>query len=384
MEKRISILGSTGSIGCNVLNVVRENPSKFKVVGLAAKSNAALLEEQVKFFKPKLAALYDECAALRLQETLGGLGCEVLCGAEGLKAVARMDDADLVVSSIVGAAALLPTYCAIQAKKNVALANKETLVMAGEIVVREAQGNSLILPIDSEHSAIFQSLLGESKKELRKLILTASGGPFYSLDREQLLKVSPKEALKHPNWTMGPKITIDSSTLMNKGLEVMEAKWLFGLSEDQIEVVIHPQSIVHSMVEFCDGTIKAVLGIPDMRVPISYALSYPERLPNKLPSLDLAGLKELTFDRPDLENFPCLRYAYEAARVGGTTPAVLNAANEVAVEAFLGGKIGFLEIPMVIEETMRLHSPLAVSVIEDVLKADIWAREKARELIWQL
>lgn len=384
MKKKISILGSTGSIGVNVLNVIKENPSKFEVVGLAAKSNVALIEQQIKFFMPRLAALYDDDGGSRLRDSVGGLGCEVLCGAQGVGAVATMEEADLVVSAIVGAAALLPTYWAIKAKKNVALANKETLVMAGEIVVKDARCKGSILPIDSEHSAIFQALLGESDKDLRKLILTASGGPFYSLDKEQLSKVSPREALRHPNWTMGPKITIDSATLMNKGLEVLEAKWLFGLPEDKIDVVIHPQSIVHSMVEFCDGTIKALLGIPDMRIPISYALSYPERLPNKLPSLDLASVRELTFDRPNLDNFPCLRYAYEAARAGGTAPAALNAANEVAVAAFLGGEIGFLEIPFVIRETMQFHSVSAVYLIEDVLKADKWAREKAAELISQL
>ncbi len=380
--KKIVILGSTGSIGVNTLDVASRFPDRFKVVGLTAGENIALLEKQIKIFRPKIVSVLKEDAAERLRQRCNGADVEIHAGVEGMISAATHPDADFVVSAIVGAAGLVPTVAAIRAKKDVALANKETLVMAGEIVTKEAEKKGVkILPVDSEHSAILQALGGYKNENVKRLILTASGGPFYntSLSRKRLIK--PKDALRHPNWKMGKKITIDSATLMNKGLEVIEARWLFDIPSKNIDVLIHPESIVHSMVEYIDGSVIAQLGVPDMRIPISYALSYPLRLDGGFPTLDLAKIGSLTFKRPDTKRFPCLSYAYEALETGGTMPAVLNAANEVAARAFLKEEIGFLDIPKIIKKVMSRHIRQDIVTIEDVLLADRWAREHAEDLI---
>lgn len=376
--KRLSILGSTGSIGVSTLDIVARFPDKFEVVGLSAGGNIDLLKQQIEKFRPKYVSVMEQMAAGLLE----GLGCEVLHGVAGAIRVATAPETDMVVSAIVGAAGLVPTVAAIKAKKEIALANKETLVMAGELVMREAREAGVsILPVDSEHSAIFQSLVGHNRDEIKRLILTASGGPFLNYPSERLNRVTPQDALNHPNWNMGKKITVDSASLMNKGLEVIEARWLFDIPADRIDVHVHPQSIIHSMVEYIDGSVIAQMGIPDMRIPISYALSYPERLPVSLPSLNLFETEKLTFLRPDHDRFPCLNLAYQALEAGGTMTAVLNATNEVAVDAFLNGKIGFLDIPRLIEKAVSSHRNGPASHVDDVLKADLWAREKAKELI---
>jgi len=348
--KKISILGSTGSIGVNTLDVISRYPDKFQVVGLAGGGNEKLLLKQIRKFKPKIAALFNKEGGDRLREKLKNKNVSIVSGIDGIIEVATVPDADMVISAIVGAAGLIPTLSAIKANKDIALANKETLVMAGEIIMKEIDGKGRIIPVDSEHSAIFQSLVGEKKKNIKKIILTASGGPFRNYSAAQFKNIRPEDALKHPNWLMGKKITIDSATLMNKGFEVIEAKWLFGVSDKDIEVLIHPQSIIHSLVEFIDGSVIAQLGIPDMRIPISYALNYPDRLEIALPSLNLAKIKNLSFEKPDTEKFPCLALAFEALKKGGTMPAVLNAANEIAVNSFLNREISFNEIPLVIEK----------------------------------
>lgn len=376
--KRLSILGSTGSIGVSTLDIVARFPERFEVVGLAAGGNIDLLMQQIERFRPKYVSVSEEDAALSLK----GMGCEVSHGVEGAIRIATAPESEMVVSAIVGAAGLVPTVAAIKAKKEIALANKETLVMAGELVMKEAgEAGVKILPVDSEHSAIFQSIVGHNRDEIKRLILTASGGPFLSYPMERLTKVTPGDALNHPNWQMGKKVTIDSASLMNKGLEVIEARWLFDIPSERIDVHVHPQSIIHSMVEYIDGSVIAQMGIPDMRIPISYALSYPERLPIPLPSLNLFEIERLTFVRPDHERFPCLSLAYKALEAGGTMPAVLNAANEVAVDAFLNGKIGFLDIPRMIENVISSHSNAPASHVDDVLRADLWAREKAKGMI---
>lgn len=379
--KKISILGSTGSIGVNALDVISRHPDKFQVVGLAAGENDSLLQSQIDRFKPKIAALFNEESADKLKSKLKNKNVKIVSGVDGVIEVATAKEADMVISAIVGAAGLIPTISAIKAKKDIALANKETLVMAGEIVMKEAEGKCRIIPVDSEHSAIFQSLTGEKRENIRKLILTASGGPFRNYPKEQFKDVKPEDALKHPNWRMGQKITIDSATLMNKGFEVIEAKWLFGIENENIDVLIHPQSIIHSLVEFIDGSVLAQLGIPDMRIPISYALNYPDRLENTLPSLNLAEIKNLSFEKPDTEKFPCLKLAFEALKKGETMPAVLNAANEVAVNAFLNREISFDKISETINKTMKSHKVSRIREISDVLKADRWAREYAKKLI---
>ena len=380
--KNIVILGSTGSIGTNSLDVISRFPERFKVVGLTAGTNHVKLEDQIRRFRPKVVALMDEKAAILLSKKVRRLGVEVLAGMEGAVEVARLREGDLVVSGMVGAAGLLPTLSAVQNHKTVALANKETLVMAGEIIQKEARlRNVTILPIDSEHSAVFQVLSGERREDVRRIILTASGGPFLGLSNKMKRKVSPKEALAHPNWKMGPKISIDSATLMNKGLEIIEARWLFDAPPEQIDVVIHPQSIIHSMVEFVDRSVVAQMGLPDMRVPISYALNYPERMSLSLPSLCLEEIGQLTFEKPDLKAFPLLSCAYEALKGGGTLPSVLNAANEEAVHAFLSEKVGFLDINKVIYKTMDAHLPEAVKGLDDVISADRWARFEAQKWI---
>ncbi|MBI3091269.1 MAG: 1-deoxy-D-xylulose-5-phosphate reductoisomerase [Candidatus Tectomicrobia bacterium] len=380
-RRAIAVLGSTGSIGTSTLNVIRDHPDRFTVVGLTAGSNDELLERQVAEFGPRLVALRDPEAAERLRRRLPPASVEILAGVEGITKVAVMPEAEQVMAAIVGAAGLLPTLAALEAKKTVAFANKETLVMAGELMAGASADPSRIIPVDSEHSAIFQCLAGEQRSSIRRILLTASGGPFLDRPPEKFASVTPAEALRHPNWTMGAKITVDSATLMNKGLEVIEARWLFGVSLEQIDVLIHRQSIVHSLVEFHDGAVIAQLGIADMRVPIAYALSYPQRLPNRLPSLDLAALQTLTFEPPDVEKFPCLRLAYEAARLGGTMPTVLNAANEVAVGAFLEQRLPFSEIPKSIEKTMAAHTAKPVTDLETVLAADAWARRVTASLV---
>ncbi|MEK6589433.1 MAG: 1-deoxy-D-xylulose-5-phosphate reductoisomerase [Nitrospinota bacterium] len=379
--KKISILGSTGSIGVSALDVISRHMDKFQVVGLAAGGNDELLHIQIEKFKPRVVALFSDIGTEKLKRRVRDKGVRIASGIDGVIEVATMSDADMVISAIVGAAGLIPTISAIRANKDIALANKETLVMAGEIIMRELNGRGRIIPIDSEHSAIFQSLSGEKRENIRRLILTASGGPFRNFSKEEFKDITPEDAMKHPNWRMGQKVTIDSATLMNKGFEVIEARWLFGVSYKDIDVLIHPQSIIHSLVEFIDGSVIAQLGIPDMRIPISYALNYPDRLENALPPLNLVKIRNLSFERPDVEKFPCLTFAYESLEKGGTMPAVLNAANEVAVSSFLKREIHFTEIPEVIKETMDSHEVCSVREISDILKADKWGREYARDLI---
>jgi 1-deoxy-D-xylulose-5-phosphate reductoisomerase len=377
--KRIIILGSTGSIGVNSLDVVAKFPERFQVVALAAGSNSERLEEQIRKFRPRMAALMSEEAAAKLRDRCRDIKVEIVSGMRGMIQIATHPEGDLVIAAIVGAAGLVPTLSAIRAKKPIALANKETMVMAGQLVTEEAKRYGVtIFPVDSEHSAIFQSMEGHRRENIRKLILTASGGPLLKTPLAKMRSVTPERALKHPNWKMGAKITIDSATLMNKGLEVIEARWLFDIAPSRIEVLIHPQSVIHSMVEYVDGSVIAQLGIPDMRAPLSYALSYPERLALELPPLDLADTAKLTFLPPDNKRFPCLGYAYEAIREGGSLPAVLNAANEEAVHAFLKKRIKFLDIGKVIRKTMDAYHPNEPKTLEHVLEADAWARKQAQ------
>jgi 1-deoxy-D-xylulose-5-phosphate reductoisomerase len=376
--KQIIILGSTGSIGTSTLDIVAKFPDEFQVVGLTAATKDDLLEAQLRRFKPTRVALSDPQAAARLRSRCRGLPVEILSGPEGVAAVAGMPEGELVISAIVGGAGLMPTLTAIRAGKHVALANKEPMVMAGQLMREEARAHGVrIFPVDSEHSAIFQSMEGHRREDIRRLILTASGGPLWHMSREEMRYVKPEQALKHPNWKMGAKITIDSATMMNKSLEVIEAHWLFDIPASQIEVVVHRESVIHSMVEYRDGSVIAQLGLPDMRTPISYAMKYPARVPLELPPLDLARIGTLTFFPPDHERFPCIRLGYEALRIGGTMPAVMNAANEVAVAAYLQNGIGFLDIPDVIRSTMEAHTIRPVRTLEDALEADRWAREKA-------
>jgi 1-deoxy-D-xylulose-5-phosphate reductoisomerase len=376
--KKIVILGSTGSIGTNTLDIVSKFPGKFQAIGMTAGTNVDKLEEQVRTFGPAMVAMSDEAAAQQLRVRCKGLPTKVLGGAEGLVQTATMLKADLVISAIVGGAGLLPTLAAIKAGKSIALANKEPMVMAGRLMQEEARkANVRIFPVDSEHSALFQSMEGHRMVDIRRLILTASGGPLWDLTTEQMKDVTPEEALQHPNWKMGPKITIDSATLMNKGLEVVEARWLFDIPASQIEVLIHRESIIHSLVEYSDRSVIAQLGLPDMRTPIAYAMNYPERLPLDLPSVNLAEIGRLSFCAPDDARFPCLRFGYEALTTGGTMPAVLNAANEIAVQAFLDRRIGFLDIAATIRRTMDAHVPREILTLEDALQADVWARGHA-------
>ncbi len=385
--KRLSVLGSTGSIGEQTLDVVAAFPDRYRIVALAAGRNTEKLAAQVRRFRPGLVSVADAAAAESLGERLpaGGPRPEVHVGAAGLEAVARAD-ADLVVSALVGAVGLRPTLAAIEAGRDVALANKEVLVMAGAPVLRavRARGVSL-LPVDSEHSAIFQALAGQRGEDVARLILTASGGPFRTWSAERIAEAKVADALNHPNWDMGPKITVDSATLMNKGLEVIEARWLFDTPPERVDVVVHPQSIVHSLVEFVDGSVLAQLGLPDMRVPIAVALAHPERLPLALERLDLAALSRLDFEPPDRSRFPCLELAFDALRGGETAPAVLNAANEVAVAAFLEGAIAFPAIAAVNAEVLGAHVGRAggdtARDLQDVLDADAWARARAREAL---
>jgi 1-deoxy-D-xylulose-5-phosphate reductoisomerase len=383
--KRLSILGSTGSIGQSTLAVVAEHPGEFQVAGLAAGRNIQVLAEQIKRFRPRVVSVQDEAGAAGLRELLPrGAAPEILVGAAGVLQVATAAGADMVVSAMVGAVGLSPTLAAVEAGIPVALANKETLVAAGDLVMAAARARGVpLIPVDSEHSAIFQALQGQRPEDIRRLWLTASGGPFRSWEAARLKEATAAQALKHPNWSMGPKITIDSATMMNKALEVIEASVLFNLPVEQIGVYIHPQSIVHSLVEFVDGSVLAQLGVPDMRLPIAYALSYPRRLPLNSPPLDLCRIGQLTFEPPDLTRFPGLALGYEAARAGGTMPAVLNAANEMAVAAFLKGRLKFPDIPRVVAAAMRAHQCRPLASLDQVLEVDRGARDFAQQFIDQ-
>jgi len=380
--KRLAILGSTGSIGVTTLDLVARFPERFRAVALAAGRNVERLAEQVRRFEPELVAAADDDSAAALRAAVPEFRGTILAGLDGIEEVAVAPQADLVISALVGALGLKPTLRAIDSGKDVALANKEVLVVAGALVQAAARQSRVnVFPLDSEHNAIYQALHGHRRSDVRRIILTASGGPFLRTPRDQLRAVTRAQALKHPTWKMGSKITIDSSTLMNKGLEVIEAHWLFGLSPDQIDVVIHPQSIVHSMVEYVDGSVLAQLGIPDMAIPISYILAYPERLPlSHLPSLDLVKAGRLEFVAPDLERFPCLGLAYRALRSGGTAPAVLNAANEVLVDAFLHERIGYLDIPQIADQVLQRQALIASPTLDELLAADAAARAMATAL----
>jgi 1-deoxy-D-xylulose-5-phosphate reductoisomerase len=380
---KIAILGSTGSIGTSTLEVIEKYPERYEVVGLAAGKNAALLASQTRKFKPRLVCLAEEDAAMSLRSLVAGSETtEIVSGTDGMNMVATLSDADIVVAAISGSAGLLSTVSAVRAGKTVALANKEALAMAGELITEEArQKNVKIVPIDSEHSAIFQLLDGRNKNDLRNIILTASGGPFLNYTKEQLEMVTPEDALKHPRWKMGNKVTIDSATLMNKGLEIIEAHWLFGLPSENIKVVIHPQCIIHSMVEFIDGTVFAQLSQPDMKGPIAYALSCPERLNDTVEPLNFAKIGKLTFSDSDEERFPAIRLAYKALEAGGLMPSVMNAANEVAVQKFHERVIRFPSIPAVTEKVMeRFQNDRSVN-LESILWADRWARDESEKVI---
>ncbi|MDY0190450.1 MAG: 1-deoxy-D-xylulose-5-phosphate reductoisomerase [Desulfuromonas sp.] len=380
--KVLSILGSTGSIGVSTLEVVAQFPERYRVAALCAGSNLSVLAQQIATFKPQLVSVALSSDVDRLRSMLGDIDVDIQCGVDGAVACAVHSEAAMVVSAIVGAAGLVPTLAAINAGKDIALANKESLVMAGALVTQAVARNGVrLLPVDSEHSAIFQVLAGQRKQDVRKLILTASGGPFLNYSLEQLDTVTLEQALAHPNWTMGKKISVDSATMMNKGLEVIEARWLFDMAAADIDVHIHPQSVVHSMVEFVDGAVLAQLGIPDMKTPIACALAWPERLPIKIPALDLCSSAELSFTRPDLKVFSCLNLAYQALAAGGSAPVVLNAANEIAVASFLKQQINFLDIPAVIDEVLQQYSQQSVVNVDDVLHINDDARAMAQRHI---
>lgn len=381
-KKRIAILGSTGSIGTQTLEVIAQHAERFGVEVLTAHNNAELLIRQASQFKPNVVVIGNEALYDQVFAALDTLDIKVYAGADALTSVVQMDTVDMVLTALVGYSGLKPTIAAIEAGKPIALANKETLVVAGELVTKLAREKGVnILPVDSEHSAIFQCLVGEFHNPIEKLILTASGGPFRGKSREELLTVTKQQALKHPNWDMGAKITIDSASLMNKGLEVIEAKWLFGIDLEKIEVVVHPQSIIHSMVQFEDASIKAQLGLPDMRIPIQFALSYPERLKSDFPRFDFMDYPALTFEKPDTSTFRNLALAYEAIKSGGNKPCILNAANEIAVDGFLKDKIGFLEISDIIEQCLEKVDFVGKPVLEDFVNTDKETRIKARELV---
>lgn len=379
--KKIAVLGSTGSIGTQTLEIVRQNED-LEVVALAAGSSVEKMEQQIREFSPKLAALWDEKAYKDLKERVADIDVKVLCGMEGLLEIAVMEEMEVLVTAIVGMIGIRPTIAAIENGKTIALANKETLVTAGHIIMPLAERKGVpILPVDSEHSAVFQSMNGENKKRVQKILLTASGGPFRGKSREELKKMKVEDALKHPNWAMGRKITVDSATMVNKGLEVMEAKWLFGVDLDRIEVVVHPQSIIHSMVEYEDGAVMAQLGMPDMKLPIAYALFYPDRRPLEGKRVDFFQLGTLTFEKPDPETFTGLKLAFDAARQGGSMPTVYNAANEKAVNLFLERKIGFMQIPELIEASMERHRRIEAPGVEEILRAERETHEFIEQVI---
>ncbi|MBO5292666.1 MAG: 1-deoxy-D-xylulose-5-phosphate reductoisomerase [Lachnospiraceae bacterium] len=380
--KKIAVLGSTGSIGTQTLEIVRAYKEELEVVALAAGSSVAKMEEQIREFHPKVAVMWSEKAALDLKERVSDLPVEIACGMEGLLQIAVMPEMEILVTAIVGMIGIRPTIAAIEQGKTIALANKETLVTAGHIIMPLAKEKGVsILPVDSEHSAIFQSLQGFKRSELSRILLTASGGPFRGKSREELSVMNVEDALRHPNWSMGRKITIDSATLVNKGLEVMEAKWLFDADLDQIQVVVHPQSIIHSAVEYVDGGIIAQLGTPDMKLPIQYALFYPDRRPMDTKRVDLFELAQLTFEKPDMETFTGLKLAFEAARLGGSMPTVFNAANEKAVSLFLDRKIKFLEIPELIQASMEHHKKVDAPNVEEILQAEAETYEYIRQVV---
>jgi len=385
-KKSLSILGSTGSIGRNVLKIVEMFPEFFDVKVLTAKDNVKLLAEQIRIFKPELAVVFDKDREKVLKQILpDGLDVEILNGEAGYIKAAKHESSDMVITAMMGAAGLKPTLAAVDAGKHIGLANKETLVMAGESVMKRAKQKHIdILPIDSEHSAIFQCMLGHRREDLDKILLTASGGPFLNTPKKDFANITTERALKHPNWNMGKKISIDSATLMNKGLELIEAKHLFGVSQDKIQVVVHPQSIIHSMVSYRDGSVIAQLGVPDMKGAIAYAMSYPERLPINQPVPDFVNIGTLTFQAPDLDKFPCLAMAFQACKTGGTMPAVLNAANETAVAAFLDKAVSFLQIPEIIQNIMDKHVTEENPDIMEIIQADQWARENALKIIQKM
>ncbi len=380
--KRLAILGSTGSIGRTTLDIVAHQPERFQIVALSAGSNVDLLARQVRQFRPDLVSVRSEAVARELSEALGDDAPTTLVGAEGLTAVATHDEADVVVAALTGGVGLEPTVEAIRRGKDIALANKEVLVIAGEVVAAEARSaGATLLPVDSEISAIWQCLDAADGASVERILLTASGGPFRNVPAEEFDGITPERALDHPTWVMGPKVTVDSATLMNKGFEIVEVRWMFDVPLERIEVVVHHQSIIHSLVEFEDGSVLAQLGVPDMTLPIQYALTYPERVRSQSERLDLPSLGTLTFDTPDTARFPALRLARAALDEGGTMPAVLSGADEIAVEAFLGKDLPFTGIPMLVEETMALHRVVAAPTLEDCLEAERWARDKARSLV---
>ena len=381
-KKHIAILGSTGSIGTQALGVVLEQKDRFEVEVLTAYRNADLLIEQAIAHQPNVVVIGEESLYDKVYAALDAHHIKVYAGAEALSQVAQMETVDLVLTALVGYAGLIPTLAAIDAGKNIALANKETLVVAGQLVTQRAKAKGInIYPVDSEHSAIFQCLVGEFHNPIEKIVLTASGGPFRGMNREALLNVTKKEALKHPNWDMGAKITIDSASMMNKGLEVIEAKWLFGLKQEQIEVIVHPQSIVHSLVQFKDGSMKAQLGLPDMKLPIQYALAYPDRLPNTFERFNFMDYPSLTFEQPDVKSFRNLQLAYDALEKGGNAPCVLNAANEVVVDAFLKDKVGFLQMSDTIADTLQKCTFVKNPSLEDYIASDAEARRITKDNI---
>ena len=379
-RKKIAVLGSTGSIGTQTLDIVRNNPDKFKITVLTANKNWELLSRQALEFKPSIVVIADENFYSPLKERLQDSGIEVGCGAKKIVESAARDNVHLVVTAMVGYSGLLPTISAIRAGKTIALSNKETLVVAGSIITRLAKEfNSDIIPVDSEHSAIFQCLVGEDRNKMRKILLTASGGPFRKFSKEMFEKITVKEALNHPNWSMGAKVTIDSASMMNKGFEMIEAKWLFNCSPDDIEIMVHPESIIHSMVEFCDGSVKAQLGVPDMHIPISYALGFPERLNSDSARLDLTKIHSLTFEKPDYEKFPLLRYAFDAIKKGGNMPCILNASNEVAVRSFLNEKLSFVKMADLVRFTMDHCQFISDPTLDDLIATNSEALQIAEE-----
>ncbi len=383
--KRVSILGSTGSVGRSCLEVVRAHPGALRVAGLSTHRSIEVLARQVKEFEPRVVAVADEAVAPALREMIGGAGVEVATGGPGLEEVARLDEADIVLNALVGSAGIMPSLAAIRAGKHLAIANKECLVAAGEVITREAAAAGVnLIPVDSEHSAVFQCLKGERRSDVDRITLTASGGPLKAMTAGEMAGVTAEEALKHPTWSMGRKVTIDSATLLNKGFEVMEAHWLFGIPTDRIEVLIEKKSVVHCLVEFVDGVVMALLSVPDMKLAIQYALTHPERLPAPLPRLDPAAVGGIAFEKPDYDRFPCLELAYHAAGLGGTAPAVLSSADEVAVESFLAGEIKFGDIYSILKEVVASHRVMAADDIDPVMRATAWARDRAAGLVEEI